>query len=114
MDAHDSTTEYAKYTTIEDVLNGGYGKTNIRILGTLERIEKQNRLISLQSHGQSIECEIPESYLSMLTMGMYVQVYGTVLLGSVKPRVIGKIVRVMNGIDEKAYFFAVDAFRKNM
>ena len=49
----ETSTDFAKYTTIEDILNGGYGKANIRVLGTLDRIDKQNRLISLNSNGNS-------------------------------------------------------------
>ena len=43
---------------------------------------------------------------------MYVQVYGTVLIGSVRPRISGKIVRIMNGVGDNAYFFAVNAYSK--
>jgi hypothetical protein len=104
--------KFAKYATIEDILKGGYGKENVRVLGFLQKIEPQNRVIILNSSNFLIECEIPEKYLQYVKIGSILQVYGSVVLGTMKPRILAKIVRNMNGVDEEAYEFAVKAYNK--
>lgn len=105
---------FAKYTTIENILKGGYGKQNVRVLGILSHIDPQNHLWTLESQNNKIDVEVPDELSNMAVQGTYVQVYGTVILGSLNPRIFAKFATKMNGVDEAAYNFAVEMYRKYM
>ncbi|EAY01570.1 hypothetical protein TVAG_025680 [Trichomonas vaginalis G3] len=108
----EKTSSYAQYATIEEILRGGYARQLVRILGTLEKIEIQNRTALVESNNSQIECQIPEEFLSNISSGMYIQVYGEVIPSVPNPKILARIVRQMNTIDEESYNFAVNVFQK--
>lgn len=105
---------FAQYATIQEILRGGYGRQLVRVLGTVEKVEIQNRNAIIENENAQIECQIPEEYLAGISSGNHVQVYGEVIPGTPNHKIHAHIVRQMNTIDEESYNFAVKAFKAHV
>jgi hypothetical protein len=76
---------FARYATIQDVLQGAHGNKKVRVIGKflfvllILRSDNHATQMRVAHAGSEIDCSVPDTFQGHLETGQLVQVFGTVI-----------------------------------